>query len=86
MVDVMNEQEILNKLIDIVVESIDDETIREKINPDTNIFTDLAISSISILYVAMGIEDEFNVKLTNDDVKKYQLVKEWVSYIKSKIN
>ena len=81
----MNELEIYNVLIDIVSDSLEDDNLKEKVNMDTNIFTDLEMTSIAMLYIAMGIEDKFSIKLNNEDVSKYQIVRDWVNYIASKL-
>ena len=81
----MNELEIYNVLIDIVSDSLEDDNLKEKVNMDTNIFTDLEMTSIAMLYIAMGIEDKFSIKLNNEDVSKYQTVRDWVNYIASKL-
>ena len=81
----MSEQDVFNKLVEIVSESLDDDSLASKVNMDTNIFTDINMTSIAMIYIAMGIEDAFSIKLNNDDVKKYQTVREWVDYISSKM-
>ena len=81
----MSEQEIFNKLTDIVVDALDDEKAREKISYDTNIFKDLGVASISLVFIAMSIEDAFGVKINNEDIKNNQTVKDWVSFIQAKI-
>ena len=81
----MNEQEIFEKLVDIVAESLEDESLKGRVSMDTNIFTDINMNSIAMIYIAMAIEDTFQVKINNDDVKNNLTVKDWVNYIKSKM-
>ena len=35
----MSEQEIFNKLVEIVADSLEDDSIKERVSMDTNIFT-----------------------------------------------
>ena len=79
----MSEQEIYEKLVEIVSESLEDESIKDRVNMDTNIFTDLNMNSIAMIYIAMAIEDTFSIKINNDDVKNNLTVRDWVNYIKN---
>ena len=81
----MNEKEIFEKLVNIVAESLEDDTLKDRVNMDTNIFTDINMNSIAMIYIAMAIEDVFSVKINNDDVKNNLTVKDWVNYIKNKM-
>lgn len=81
----MSEQEIYEKLVEIVSESLEDESIKDRVNMDTNIFTDLNMNSIAMIYIAMAIEDTFSIKINNDDVKNNLTVRDWVNYIKSRM-
>ena len=81
----MTEQEIFNALVDIVSSSLEDDSLKERVNMDTNIFTDINMNSIAMIYIAMAIEDTFSIKINNDDVKHNLTVRDWVNYIKSKM-
>lgn len=81
----MSEQEIYEKLVEIVSESLEDESIKDRVNMDTNIFTDLNMNSIAMIYIAMAIEDTFSIKINNDDVKNNLTVRDWVNYIKNRM-
>lgn len=81
----MTDQEIFDKLVEIVSESLEDDSIKENTNMDTNIFTDLNMNSIAMIYIAMGIQDTFSITINNEDVKNNLTVRDWVNYIKSKM-
>ena len=81
----MNENEIFDKLVEIVSESLEDDTLKDRVNMDTNIFTDIGMTSIAMIYIAMAIEDTFSIKINNNDVKNNLTVRDWVNYIKSKM-
>ena len=67
----MNTLERLKKLLSEVYEGeIDTASITE----DTRIVEDIGMKSIAMLYMAMGIENEFGVSLTNDDLPKMRTV------------
>ena len=77
----MSEKEVFDKLVNIVSESLEDETIKDRVTMDTNIFTDLNMNSIAMIYIAMALEDAFGIKINNDDVKHNLTVRDWVNYI-----
>ena len=81
----MNENEIFDKLVEIVSESLEDDTLKDRVNMDTNIFNDIGMTSIAMIYIAMAIEDTFSIKINNNDVKNNLTVRDWVNYIKSKM-
>ena len=81
----MSEKEVFDKLVEIVSESLEDETLKDRVTMDTNIFTDLNMNSIAMIYIAMAIEDTFGIKINNDDVKHNLTVRDWVKYILSRM-
>ena len=81
----MTDEEIFDKLVEIVSESLEDPTLKERVTLDTNIFTDIGMNSIAMIYIAMGIQDAFNITINNDDVKHNLTVRDWVNYIKSRM-
>ena len=81
----MSEKEVFDKLVEIVSESLEDDTLKDRVTMDTNIFTDLNMNSIAMIYIAMAIEDSFNIKINNDDVKNNLTVRDWVNYIISRM-
>ena len=81
----MSEKEVFDKLVEIVSESLEDESLKDHVSMDTNIFTDLNMNSIAMIYIAMAIEDTFNIKINNDDVKHNLTVRDWVNYILSRM-
>lgn len=81
----MSEKEVFDKLVEIVSESLEDDTLKDRVSMDTNIFTDLNMNSIAMIYIAMAIEDTFNIKINNDDVKNNLTVRDWVNYIMNRM-
>lgn len=81
----MSEQEIFDILIQIMKDSIDDENFDfSKITMESNIFEDVITNSISAMYVALSIEDRFQIQMDNDSLKKLKLVKDFIHYIQAK--
>ena len=81
----MTEKEIFDKLVTIVADSLEDESLKEKITMDTNVFTDIEMNSLAILYISMSIENVFGVRITNNDLSNLVLTKDFVRFIKEKV-
>lgn len=81
----MTEKEIFDKLVTIVADSLEDESLKEKITMDTNVFTDIEMNSLAILYISMSIENVFGVRITNSDLPNLVLTKDFVRFIKEKV-
>lgn len=56
----------------------------EEITEETNIRTDLALDSLSLLNLAVAIESEFGLEVTDEDAMKLESVKDVLELIESK--
>lgn len=56
----------------------------EEITEETNIRTDLALDSLSLLNLAVAIESEFGLEVTDEDAMKLESVKDVLDLIESK--
>lgn len=56
----------------------------EEITEDTNIRTDLALDSLSLLNLAVAIESEFGLEVTDEDAMKLETVADVMELIDSK--
>lgn len=73
--------EIADKIISIIMENTD---YKYKINPDTNLFTELNIDSFGKLMIVNAIEDEFSIEVDEDDIEKFSTVNEIIDVLQSK--
>ena len=78
----MDTQERLKKLL---AEVYDGEIDTDAITEDTRVVEDIGMKSIAMLYMAMAIEGEFNVSLTNEDLPKMQTVGDIMKLIEERI-
>ncbi len=76
----MDEKEIRAKVVEIVKDKlgIDD----DKITDDAKYVEDLGADSLSLVDVAMALEDEFGMKIPDEDIEKITTVGATVEYIK----
>lgn len=56
---------------------VDEDTI----TPETNIMEDLGADSLDVVDMLMSLEDEFDVKIADEEIEKLQTVSQVVSYI-----
>lgn len=53
----------------------------DEIKLETNLGEDLGADSLDAVEVIMGIEDEYDIKIGDDDAKKIKTVKDIVDYL-----
>lgn len=84
----MLREEILSKLKDILL--MMDDSKKEKINSikeSDRLFEDIGLTSISLLYLMIAIEESFEIEFDNDmGVNDLPTVKDVVDYIFKKVN
>ena len=50
---------------------------------DSELVNDLGINSLELADLAMTVEEEFNVKIMDDDIRKFITVRDVVDYLES---
>lgn len=60
------------------------EISEDKVTPDARIQEDLGADSLDVMNITMRLEDEFNLKIPDEDITKIQTVQDIVDYIESK--
>ena len=69
------------KMQDIIAEVMN--VPKEDITPDTKFVDDLCADSLDIFQIIMGIEEEFDIEINNDDAEKIVTVQDAVDQIKN---
>ena len=77
----MNEQEIFEKVKDIVVEQLGVEA--EKVTKEATFVDDLAADSLDIVELVMSIEEEFDIEIADSEAEKIVTIADVVEYIKN---
>lgn len=72
------------KLKKIIAEVLNVE--EDDISLDTTFVDDLGADSLDIFQIIMGIEEEFDIEIANEDAEKIVTVNDAVEQIKSAIN
>ena len=80
----MNNDELITKLKAIIAPYVQDQDAFKSLSKDTDFIKDLKINSANLIDIILDIEDEFDVKLENDDMEKMLDVKSAMQIINTK--
>ena len=79
----MTKEEAVAKLIAIVSDRLDVEA--DQVTPEKSFVEDLGADSLDIVELIMGIEEEFDIEIPDEDAEKLTSVGEAMNYTLSKI-
>lgn len=71
------------KLQDIIADVLNVQ--KEEIKPETTFVDDLGADSLDIFQIIMGIEEEFDIEIDNDEAEKIKTVQDAVDQIKKAV-
>ena len=72
------------KLQDIIAEVLNIDA--EEISMDSTFIDDLGADSLDVFQIIMGIEEEFDIEIPNEEAEKISTVADAVEQIKNAIN
>ena len=78
----MNREEIMQKVVDIVVEQLD--VSRDQVSAETSFVDDLGADSLDIAELVMEFEDEFDLNIP-DDQQGIRAIGDAVNYIEEQL-
>ncbi len=79
----MKKEEMLARLKEIIIDRLDVE--EDQIVPEASFVEDLGADSLDIVGLIMGIEEEFDIEIPDEDAEKLTTVGEALSYTFSKL-
>ena len=79
----MQMEEVLAKLKDIVTDRLNVE--EEQIKSEASFVEDLGADSLDIVELIMGIEEEFDIEIPDEDAEKLTTVGSAMNYVKNKL-
>ena len=79
----MKREEIIEKLREILA-AAGDGTV-PAVSEDSNLATDLGLSSVSMLYMVIAIEEEFGIRFDDVGASDFVLLSDVVDYIEEKL-
>lgn len=71
------------KLQDIIADVLNVQ--KEEIKPETTFVDDLGADSLDIFQIIMGIEEEYDIEIDNDEAEKIVTVQDAVDQIKKAV-
>ena len=66
---------------DIIVDKLD--VARDKVKDEANLQTDLGADSLDIVELLMHLEDNFDMKIPDEDAEKLKTVGDAIAYIEA---
>ena len=81
----MTNDDLIAKLKTIVAPYIQDEEAFKNLSEDTDFVADLKINSANLVDIILDIEDEFDIRLENEDMEKMLDVKSAMAIVNSKL-
>ncbi len=81
----MTNNELITKLKTIVSPYVQDEEAFKNLSETTDFVKDLKINSANLVDIILDIEDEFNIRLENEDMEKMLDVKAAMEIINTKL-
>ena len=82
----MTKEKLITKLKPIIAPYIQDEDAFKNLTEDTDFVKDLKINSANLVDIILDIEDEFDIRLENEDMEQMLDVKSAVAIITVKLN
>jgi len=77
----MSNEEILNKIKEIVVDKLD--VSAEKVTKDAKFIDDLGADSLDTVELIMQFEEEFSLEIPDEDAEKILSVNDALTYIEA---
>lgn len=77
----MDESEILEKIREVVAEKLDVD--KEEVTEKAHFVDDLGADSLDVVELIMGLEDEFDLEISDDKAEELETVGDAVAYIAS---
>jgi acyl carrier protein len=79
----MKKEEMLARLKEIIIDRLDVE--EDQIVPEASFVEDLGADSLDIVELIMGIEEEFDIEIPDEDAEKLTTVGEAMNYTLGKL-
>ncbi len=74
----------IEKIIEIFKNVFEDEIDISAVKPEAELIRDIGMNSIGMLYMAMALEEEFNIKFANSDFGELHTVSDVATLIERK--
>ena len=82
----MTKDELISKLKTIIAPYVQNEDAFKNLNEDTDFVKDLQINSANLVDIILDIEDEFDIRLENEDMEQMLDVKSAMAIVNTKLS
>ena len=82
----MTNNELISKLKTIIAPYVQNEAAFKNLNEETDFVKDLQINSANLVDIILDIEDEFDIRLENEDMEQMLNVKSAMAIINTKLS
>mgnify|MGYP003139933803 FL=1 len=82
----MSKEQLIAKLKPIIEPYVQDEEAFKNLSEDTDFVKDLKINSANLVDIILDIEDEFDIRLENEDMEQMLNVKSAMRIVTSKLH
>jgi acyl carrier protein len=76
-----NRMSVGDQVMDIIAEKLD--VARDKVKAEANLQTDLGADSLDIVELLMHLEDNFGIKIPDEDAENLKTVGDAIAYIEA---
>ncbi len=80
----MGQEQIMEKVLDILKNYVKDPALLEKATPETHIIKDLKVNSARLVDIIIKLEDVFGMTIDDDEADKVATIGDAVSLIQQK--
>ncbi|NRB52098.1 MAG: acyl carrier protein [Saprospiraceae bacterium] len=82
----MQEQEIIEKLTEVIKTYVEDKSVLEGITPETHLVNDLNINSAHLVDIILDTEEAFDIEIDDESAEQMLTVKAAVDIVSSKLS
>jgi acyl carrier protein len=82
----MNKEEFISKLKKIVAPYVQDQDAFEALSEHTEFIKDLKINSAHLVDIILDVEDEFDIRIENDEMEQMLSIKSAIDIVGSKLD
>ncbi len=82
----MEQQEVFNKIVEIITPFSKNEEALKNVSNETNILKDLGVNSARLVDIILAFEDNFDIEVDDDSADKVQTIGNAVELVSAMMN